>query len=483
MRNDEERRGLPPPLSPRDCYFAGVAVSVLKKEIPTSPLALLNDCIDLSLTACVSARCGVHAIPMFLKNIKTLRIREEIKMDSGKLKMEWAMKHMPVLTAIENQFKKKKPLKGINISIALHLEAKTANLAYVLHEGGANVAITGSNPLTTQDDVAMALSKSRIQVYAKYGETEKEYWENYNKVLDIKPHILVDDGGDLVNLLNTKRKELIKNIIGVCEETTTGVIRDKALEKEGKLKFPVIAVNNGQCKYLFDNRYGTGQSTWDGIIRTTNMNIAGKNVVIAGYGWVGKGVSMRAKGLGARVFVTEINPIKAIEAYMDGFEVLPMEEACKIGEIFVTCTANTNVIDTRNFELLRDGAVLANAGHFNIEIKMAELEKVTIKKREVRKNITEYTLKNRNKIYVLGEGRLVNLACADGHPIEIMDLSFALQALSVEYLLKNKGRLENRVYDVPQEVDLQVAETMLDSYGIKIDKLTKKQIDYLTKSH
>jgi adenosylhomocysteinase len=403
-------------------------------------------------------------------------------MEQGKLKMEWAMKHMPILTVIKNRLKKEKTLRGINIAIALHLEAKTANLAYVLHEGGANVAITGSNPLTTQDDVAMALSKSGVQVYAKYGETEKEYWDNYNKVLDIKPHILVDDGGDLVSLLHTKRKELIKNITGACEETTTGVIRDKALEKERKLQFPVIAVNNGQCKYLFDNRYGTGQSTWDGIIRTTNMNIAGKNVVVAGYGWVGKGVAMRAKGLGARVFITEVDSIKAIEAYMDGFTVLPMKDACKVGEIFITCTADTNVIDERYFELLRDGAVLANAGHFNVEISMAGLKKVIINKREVRKNITEYMLRNKNRIYVLGDGRLVNLACADGHPIEIMDLSFALQVLSVEHLLENKGKLENKVYNVPEEVDVQVAKTMLDSYGIKIDKLTKKQLNYLTKS-
>jgi adenosylhomocysteinase len=404
-------------------------------------------------------------------------------MESGKLKMEWAMEHMPILKTIEKRFNKEKPFKGINISMALHLEAKTANLAYVMSEGGGNIAITGSNPLTTQDDVAIALLKKGINVYAKYGETEKEYWENYNKILDIKPHIIIDDGGDIVTLVNTKRKELLKNIIGCCEETTTGVMRDRALEREKKLKFPVIAVNNGQCKYLFDNRYGTGQSTWDGIIRTTNMNIAGKNVVVAGYGWVGKGVAMRAKGLGARVFITEVNPIKAIEAYMDGFEVLPMGEACKIGEIFITCTANTNIIDSRYFEQLKDGAVLANAGHFNVEIQMEELEKATSKKREVRKNITEYTLKNRKRIYILGEGRLVNLACADGHPIEIMDLSFALQALSAEYILKNKKKLENKVYDVPEEVDIEVAQIMLDSYGIKIDRLTKKQLNYLTKSH
>jgi adenosylhomocysteinase len=406
-----------------------------------------------------------------------------MKKTSGELKMEWAMQNMPIMKQIEKRFKKEKPLKGINIAIALHLEAKTANLAYVLYEGGANVAITGSNPLTTQDDVAEALSKKGVKVFAKYGETEKEYWENYNRVADIKPHIIVDDGGDMVHLVHTKRKELLKNIIGATEETTTGVIRDKALSNEKKLKFPVIAVNNGQCKYLFDNRYGTGQSSWDGIIRTTNITVAGKNVVVAGYGWVGKGVAMRAHGLGARIFVTEVDPIKAMEAYMDGFTVLPMKEAAAIGDIFVTTTGDTNVIDKRHFELLKDGAILANAGHFNVEIQMDELEKMAKKKRTVRKNIEEYTLLNNRRIYILGEGRLVNLACADGHPIEIMDLSFALQSLSVEHLLKNKGKLDNIVYNVPKEIDVKVAEEMLKANNIKIDKLTKKQIDYLTKSH
>ncbi len=406
-----------------------------------------------------------------------------MKKTSGDLKMEWAMQNMPIMKQIEKRFKKEKPLKGLNIAIALHLEAKTANLAYVLFEGGANVAITGSNPLTTQDDVAEALAGKGVKVFAKYGESEKEYWANYNKVADIKPHIIVDDGGDMVHLIHTKRKELLKNIIGATEETTTGVIRDKALSNEGKLKFPVIAVNNGQCKYLFDNRYGTGQSSWDGIIRTTNVTVAGKNVVVAGYGWVGKGVAMRAHGLGARVFVTEVNPIKAMEAYMDGFTVLPMKEAAKVGSIFVTTTGDTNVIDKRHFQTLKDGAILANAGHFNVEIYMEELEKIAVKKRTVRKNIEEYTLPNRRRIYVLGEGRLVNLACADGHPIEIMDLSFALQSLSVEYLLKNKGKMENKVYNVPEKIDTKVAEEMLKANDIKIDKLTKKQIDYLTKSH
>jgi len=402
---------------------------------------------------------------------------------SGELKMEWALQNMPIMKSIEKRFIKEKPFKGVNIAIALHLEAKTANLAHLFYKGGANVAITGSNPLTTQDDVAEALSKKHVKVFAKYGVTEKEYWENYNKVADTKPNIIIDDGGDFVALVHTKRKELLKYVWGACEETTTGVTRDKALANERKLKFPVIAVNNGQCKYLFDNRYGTGQSSWDGIIRTTNITVAGKNVVVAGYGWVGKGVAMRAKGLGGRVFITEVDPIKAVEAYMDGFTVLPMKEAALIGDIFVTTTGDTNVIDLRHFALLKDGAILSNAGHFNVEVAMEELEGLATKKRTVRTNITEYTLPNKKRIYVLGEGRLVNLACADGHPIEIMDLSFALQALSTEYLMKNRKKLGKKVYDVPEEIDIKTAETMLQSYGIKIDKLTKKQIDYLTKSH
>lgn len=406
-----------------------------------------------------------------------------MKKTSGELKIEWALQNMPIMKSIEKRFVKEKPFKGVNIAIALHLEAKTANLAHLFYEGGANVAITGSNPLTTQDDVAEALARRHVKVFAKYGETEKEYWENYNKVADIKPNIIIDDGGDFVALVHTKRKELLKYVWGACEETTTGVIRDKALANEGKLKFPVIAVNNGQCKYLFDNRYGTGQSSWDGIIRTTNITVAGKNVVIAGYGWVGKGVAMRAKGLGGRVFITEVDPVKAVEAYMDGFTVLPMKEAASIGDIFVTTTGNTNVIDLRHFALLKDGAILSNAGHFNVEVAMKELKGFATKKRTVRTNITEYTLPNKKRIYVLGEGRLVNLACADGHPIEIMDLSFALQALSAEYLMKNRKKLGKKVYDVPEEIDIKTAESMLQSYGINIDKLTKKQIDYLTKSH
>jgi adenosylhomocysteinase len=397
----------------------------------------------------------------------------------GERKLEWAFTHMKILQKIKDDFEKRLPFKGINIALSIHLEAKTANLAKVLKMGGANIYVSGSNPLTTQDDVAEALRNFDIPVFARRGETEEEHLENIKKTLEVKPHIVIDDGGDLVHLLHYERKDLLKGVMGACEETTTGVIRNKALENAKLLKFPVIAVNNGKCKHLFDNRYGTGQSVWDAIMRTTNLNIAGKTVVVAGYGWVGKGVSMRARGLGARVIVTEVDPVKAIEAYMDGFEVMEMKNAAKFGDIFVTATGNTNVIDSRHFELLKDGTILTNAGHFNVEVAMDELEKEKVSKREVRKNIDEYTLKNGRHIYVLGEGRLVNLACADGHPIEIMDLSFALQALSAEYLLTHT--LENRVYDVPEEIDTKVAKIFLEATGIKIDKLTKRQIDYLTK--
>uniref|UniRef100_A0A7C4TYF9 Adenosylhomocysteinase n=1 Tax=Caldisericum exile TaxID=693075 RepID=A0A7C4TYF9_9BACT len=399
----------------------------------------------------------------------------------GEGKLEWAFTHMKILQKIKDDFEKRLPFKGINIALSIHLEAKTANLAKVLKMGGANIYVSGSNPLTTQDDVAGALRNFDIPVFARRGETEEEHLENIKKTLEVKPHIVIDDGGDLVHLLHYERKDLLKGVMGACEETTTGVIRNKALENAKLLKFPIIAVNNGKCKHLFDNRYGTGQSVWDAIMRTTNLNIAGKTVVVAGYGWVGKGVSMRARGLGARVIVTEVDPVKAIEAYMDGFEVMEMKNAVKFGDIFVTATGNTNVIDSRYFELLKDGTILTNAGHFNVEVAMDELEKEKVSKREVRKNIDEYTLKNGRHIYVLGEGRLVNLACADGHPIEIMDLSFALQALSAEYLLTHT--LENRVYDVPEEIDTKVAKIFLEAIGIKIDKLTKRQIDYLTKPH
>lgn len=399
----------------------------------------------------------------------------------GKLKIDWAKEHMPLLNNIEEEFREKRLLKDTRISIALHLEAKTANLAIALSNGGAEVAITSSNPLTTQDDVADALKEFGIKVFARRGISDKEYIKNCNRVLDIKPHIIIDDGGDLVNLLHTERGDVIRNVIGACEETTTGVERDRLLEKKKLLSFPVIAVNNAKCKHLFDNRYGTGQSAWDGIIRTTNVNIAGKNVVVAGYGWVGKGIAMRAKGFGARVIVTEVDPIKAMEAYMDGFDIMRMKEAAKLGDIFVTATGNTDVIDARYFERMKDGAILANAGHFDVEVKMKDLKKIAKGFREVRKNITEYILRDGRRLYVLGEGRLVNLACADGHPIEIMDLSFAVQALSVEYLLKNSKNLKAQVYEVPEDLDKNIAEKFLSAYKIKIDRLTKEQINYLTK--
>ncbi len=401
-----------------------------------------------------------------------------IKAEEGRQKMEWAFAHMPILKLISREVKERETFKGIKIAACLHIEAKTANFVCVLKDGGAEVSLAGSNPLSTQDDVVKELQKRGIKVYAERGESSKKYFDYLNKTLDIVPDIIIDDGGDLINLVLSKRKELVKGIIGGCEETTTGVLREKAFEKKGILKFPVIAVNNGKCKYLFDNRYGTGQSAWDGIIRTTNVNIAGKNVVIAGYGWVGKGIAQRGKGLGAHIIITEVNPVNALEAHMDGFLVLPMEEAAKVGDIFVTCTSNRDVINGKHIRLMKEGAILANAGHFNVEIAMDELEKEAIDKKEVRKNITEYTLPDKRHVYVLGDGRLVNLACADGHPIEIMDMSFSLQLLSVKYLLENANKLQNKVYDLPEAIDNEVADLALKAYGIKIDHLTTKQKKY-----
>lgn len=401
--------------------------------------------------------------------------------NQGNLKIEWAKAHMPILNYLSYEIIEKKPFKNLNIAVVLHIEAKTANFVRLLKEGGANVSLAGSNPLSTQDDVVIALIEKGINVFARHGAKDVEYWDYIRKTVEQAPNILVDDGGDLINLIVNEKQDMIPNIFGACEETTTGVMREKALEREGKLPFPVIAVNNGKCKFLFDNRYGTGQSAWDGIIRTTNLSIAGKNVVVSGYGWVGKGIAMRGKGLGAKVFITEVDPINALEAHMDGFTVLPMKDAAKIGDIFITATSNTNVIDSRYFELLKDGCVLANAGHFNVEISIDELEKYSTSKREVRKNITEYTLSNGRRVYVLGEGRLVNLACADGHPIEIMDLSFSLQILSINYLLQNSRMLEKKVYNIPDEIDEKLASIALSAYGIEIDSLTEVQKKYLNK--
>ncbi len=392
--------------------------------------------------------------------------------------MQWAIRHMPILSSVAARFAEEQPFKGLNVVIALHLEAKTANLAYVMQQGGARVAVTASNPITTQDDVAQALAARGVTVFAKRGETPEEYKEYFGRVLETKPNLMIDDGGDLVNAVHFIHPELLPGIIGACEETTTGVIRDRALARAGKLAFPVIGVNEGLCKHLFDNRYGTGQSAWDGIVRTTNMNIAGKIVVIAGYGWVGKGVAMRAHGLGAQVIVTEVDPVKAVEAHMEGYRVMPMIEAAKIGEIFVTCTGDKKVITKEHFKVMQDGVILCNAGHFDVEIDVQHLRNKATDHHEVRHNIEEYVVDGKH-YYVLGEGRLVNLACADGHPIEIMDLTFALQALSAEYLVKHQQSLPKELVTVPAVIDEMASHAFLASRGITIDTLTNEQKEYL----
>lgn len=397
---------------------------------------------------------------------------------SGEQKMEWAIRHMPILSSVAERFVKEQPFAGLNVVIALHLEAKTANLAYVMLCGGAKVAITASNPITTQDDVAQALAERGVTVFAKRGETPAEYKEYFGNVLATKPNMLIDDGGDLVNAVHFEHPELLPAIVGACEETTTGVIRDRALARAGKLLFPVIGVNEGLCKHLFDNRFGTGQSAWDGILRTTNMNIAGKVVVVAGYGWVGKGVAMRARGLGAQVVVTEVNPVKALEAHMEGYQVMPMLEAAKIGEIFITCTGDDKVITKEHFGVMKDGAILCNAGHFDVEVDVQHLRNKDPQHHEVRHNIEEYACDGKH-FYVLGEGRLVNLACADGHPIEIMDLTFALQALSAEYLVKHQESLPNELINVPEAIDDMASRAFLASRGLSIDTLTEEQSGYL----
>jgi len=397
--------------------------------------------------------------------IKDINLAKE-----GEKKIEWASNFMPILNIIKKDFEDRKPFKNIKIGMCLHLEAKTAFLTETLKAGGAEIRITGSNPLSTQNDICAGLAKKGVGVYAWHGLNEKEYYENIEKIMEFFPEIIIDDGADTIAYAHKK------NIIpkGGCEETTTGVIRLKALEREKKLKFPVIDVNDAYCKHLFDNRHGTGQSTLDGIMRTTNIILAGKNFVVAGYGWVGRGIALRARGMGANVIVTEVDQIKALEAYMDGFKVMRMENAAKIGDIFVTATGCRDVITEKHFRLMKDKVILCNSGHFNIEIDVKTLEKMS--KREVRKNITEYNF-NGKRIYLLGEGRLVNLACADGHAIEIMDMSFGIQALSAEYILKND--LIPRVYNVPKEIDYKVARIKLDSLGIKVDQLTEIQKKYL----
>lgn len=397
----------------------------------------------------------------------------------GHDKINWVKEFMPVLNVLNEDLSKTKPLSGKNVVVTMHLEAKTAYLALVLKNAGANVTVTGSNPLSTQDDVAAALVEQGITVFAWYNTTDEEYEQCLHKALDTKPDIIVDDGGDLVSLLHGERSELLPNILGGSEETTTGVIRLRGLAAEGKLKFPMIAVNDAYCKYLFDNRYGTGQSTWDGIMRTTNLAIAGKVVVVAGYGWCGKGVAMRAKGLGANVIITEVDPIKAIEAIFDGFRVMTMEEAAKEGDLFVTLTGCKHVICRQHIAVMKSGALLANAGHFDLEINKEDLAAMAVSRRTVRKNIEEFVLEDGRKIYLLAEGRLVNLAAGDGHPTEIMDLSFAMQALAVLHILEHHKEMENKVFNFPEEVSTKVAELKLAALGLKIDKLTAEQKKYL----
>ena len=406
-------------------------------------------------------------------------IRDRNLAQSGKQKIEWVRKNMPLLRELEEEFSKTKPFKGERVTVSVHLEAKTAYLAKLFAIGGAEVSVTGSNPLSTQDDIAAGLVEDGLDVFAWYNSTKEEYFEHLNKALDCKPTIIIDDGGDLVHLLHTSRKELQAYVKGGCEETTTGVIRLKAMEREGVLKFPMVAVNNAYCKYLFDNRYGTGQSVWDGINRTTNLIVAGKNVVVAGYGWCGKGIAMRAKGFGATVIVCEIDPIKAAEAIMDGFKVMKMEEAARQGDIFVTVTGCDRVIFGEHFQVMKNGAILCNAGHFDVEICIPELESLAVEKTEQRKNIMGYKMQDGRWINILGEGRLVNLAAGDGHPAEIMDMSFALQALSAQFLLNNYKEIGIKVVDVPQEIDKNVANMKLKAWGVEIDSLTQKQKAYL----
>ncbi|MCX7614537.1 MAG: adenosylhomocysteinase [Clostridiales bacterium] len=399
---------------------------------------------------------------------------------SGLRKIDWVKSNMPILRSLETEFLKTKPFSGLKMTVSVHLEAKTAYLVTVLASGGAQVFATGSNPLSTQDDVAAGLATyQNVEVFGFHGASASEYESHIEAALLSCPDIIIDDGGDLISLLHTKRRDLMKNVRGGCEETTTGILRLQAMEKEGALSFPMIAVNNAMCKYLFDNRYGTGQSVWDGINRTTNLIVAGKTVVVAGYGWCGKGVAMRGKGFGAKVVITEIDPVKALEAYMDGFTVMPMSEAAKIGDFFITVTGCRDVITKEHFPLMKDGAILCNAGHFDVEVSRSDLEDICVSKRERRNNIIGYTLKDGNTLNLIGEGRLVNLAAGDGHPAEIMDMSFALQALSAKYLAEHSNTLKNKVLDVPEEIDRFVANAKLKSLSVAFDSLTEVQMKYL----
>jgi adenosylhomocysteinase len=400
--------------------------------------------------------------------------------DAGKRKIEWSAQQMPVLESIRKRFLKEQPLKGLRVSACLHVTSETANLMITLRDGGADAVLCASNPLSTQDEVAASLNRDyNIPTFAIKGEDNETYYSHLRSALEHKPQMTMDDGADLVTMLLTKRTDLVPNVIAGTEETTTGVIRLRAMAKDGTLKYPIIAVNDAMTKHFFDNRYGTGQSTLDGVIRATNILLAGLKVVIAGYGWCGRGVAMRAKGLGADVIVTEIDPVKGIEAVMDGFRVLPMAEAVKEGDIFITVTGNKNVIRAEHFERMKNGAVVCNSGHFNVEIDIPALEKLSSAKKEVRPLVDEYLLKGDRKVYLIGEGRLVNLASAEGHPAAVMDMSFANQSLSAEYLMKHHKTLKSQVYTVPEDLDREIARLKLESMGHKLDKLTPEQEHYL----
>ncbi|RJQ26508.1 adenosylhomocysteinase [Candidatus Parcubacteria bacterium] len=409
-------------------------------------------------------------------DVKDLSLAEQ-----GKLNIEWAAQQMPVLNIIKKRFSREKPLKGLTIAACLHVTKETANLVLTLKEGGANILLCASNPLSTQDDIASSLVKDfEIPVFAIKGEDNKTYYKHLNEVLDSNPQITMDDGADLVSMLHKERRPQAKNIIGSSEETTTGVIRLKAMEKDKELLFPVVAVNDSDTKHLFDNRYGTGQSSIDGIIRATNLLLAGKNFVVCGYGWCSKGVAMRAKGMGANVIVTEIDPVKALEAVMDGFQVMKIGKALKVADIAITATGNKNVISEKMIENMKDGIVLANTGHFNVEINTEYLEKVKKSKRNLRNSLDEYVLRNGKKVYLLADGRLVNLAAAEGHPAEVMDMSFANQAYACEWLLDNKGKLKNKVYALSEKIDHSIASLKLFSMGVSFDRLTAEQKKYLS---
>ncbi len=407
------------------------------------------------------------------------KIRDIGLAESGRQKIEWVKRNMPILSGLEEEFSRTRPFEGVKITLSVHLEAKTAYLSKVLAAGGAKMAVTGSNPLSTQDDVCAGLVADGLEVYAWYNSTPEEYEAHITEALSQGPNIIIDDGGDLIHALHTKLAHLLPQVWGGCEETTTGIVRLKAMEKQGVLKIPMMAVNDAQCKHLFDNRYGTGQSVFDGIDRTTNLIVAGKTVVVAGYGWCGKGVAMRAKGLGANVIVTEVDPVKAIEAVMDGFAVKTMDEASGVGDIFITVTGCDRVIYGDHFKKMKNGAVMCNAGHFDVEICIPELRELSVAEEESRKNIRGFKMADGRMLYLLGEGRLVNLACGDGHPAEIMDMSFAVQALGALHILQNKGKLSPGVFNIPDSVDQRIALRKLESLNLSIDTLTEEQKKYM----